>query len=262
MHTEFRSGLATIAFVASVAFACLDADARAVQNASGRAANGQTTNGRTTQQTTTRQNTGQADAPATPQKSNRRPAANARTKGEPYDAATPAEMKELCVTLQTSAGEIEIEMLAETAPDTARNFLNLVATGAFDTTTFSRVVKGFVIQGGDLTTRAQMTPALLERASRRIHDEPNPVKHVRGIVSMARAAEPDSATTNFFILAGDAAHLDGTFAAFGRVRRGMDVVDKINNAPAEGERPKEPVRITRAIVARCPPPAATPAPAP
>lgn len=188
----------------------------------------------------------------TPKKSNRRPITTAAKK-EPYDDAPVAQMKDLCVTLRTSAGDIEIEMLAETAPDTVRNFLNLAGAGAYDTTVFSRVVKGFVVQGGDLYTRENLTPALRERAARRIHDEPNPVKHVRGIVSMARAEEPDSATTNFFLLVGDAGHLDATFAAFGRVRSGMEVVDAINSAPAVGERPEKPVRITKAVVASCRP---------
>ena len=197
---------------------------------------------------------GSAPASSEPKKSNRRPA-TIKNRTEPYDDAPVAKMKDLCVKLRTSAGDIEIEMLAETAPDTVRNFLNLAATKAYDTTTFSRVVKGFVVQGGDLFTRENVTPALRERAARRIHDEPNPVKHVRGIVSMARAAEPDSATTNFFLLVSDAAHLDATFAAFGRVRAGMEVVDTINSAPAVGERPEKPVRIMQTVVASCQPPA-------
>ena len=82
-------------------------------------------------------------------------------------------------------------------------------------------------------------------------DEPNAVKHVRGVVSMARTDKPNSATTNFFILLSEAPHLDGTFAAFGRVASGMDVVDKINGAELDGEKPKNPVRITRASVAAC-----------
>jgi peptidyl-prolyl cis-trans isomerase B (cyclophilin B) len=74
---------------------------------------------------------------------------------------------------------------------------------------------------------------------------------VRGIVSMARPNEPHSATTNFFILVSDASYLDGTFAAFGRVVQGMDVVDRINAAPTENEKPNNPVRIKRAAVAPC-----------
>jgi peptidyl-prolyl cis-trans isomerase B (cyclophilin B) len=144
-------------------------------------------------------------------------------------------------------------MLAESAPETACNFLNLVAIGAFDTTTFSRVVKGFVIQGGNLATRQTLTPALAERSNRTIADEPSNIKHVRGIVSMALPGRPNAAaTTHFFILVGDAPHLDGKFSAFGRVRTGMEVVDAINRAPASGDKPDKPVRITRATTYNCP----------
>lgn len=184
-------------------------------------------------------------------KANARPATN--KTGEPYDKAAVAEMAGKCVTLITDEGAIEIEMLAEAAPETVRNFLNLTATNAFDTTTFSRVVPDFVIQGGDLATRATLTPQLSERAVRTIPDEPNYIKHVRGVVSMARAAAPNSATTNFFILVNDAPHLDGTFAAFGTVRNGMDVVDRINKASVENENPKKPVRITSTRIEACPP---------
>lgn len=178
----------------------------------------------------------------------------AAAKPEPFDKSTPEQMSKQCVTLATEEGPIEIEMLAEAAPESARNFLNLAATGAYDTTLFSRVVKGFVIQGGDLFTREKRTPELTRRATRRVPDEPSAVKHVRGIVSMARPNEPDSATTNFFILVGDAPHLDGTFSAFGRVRSGMEAVDKINGAELDGEKPKKPVHVTRATVAACSPP--------
>src|SRR2546423_6555009 len=84
---------------------------------------------------------------APPAKKNERPVAEA-AQGEPFDKATVEQMSKQCVTLETEVGAIRIEMLAEAAPETTRNFLNLAATGAFDTTTFSRVVRGFVIQGG------------------------------------------------------------------------------------------------------------------
>jgi peptidyl-prolyl cis-trans isomerase B (cyclophilin B) len=156
-----------------------------------------------------------------------------------------------CVRLETEAGVIEIEMLPEVAPESVRNFLNLVATGAFNTTTFNRIVKDFVIQGGNLATSQNLSLALAQRSRRTIPDEPSAVKHERGIVSMARPETPNGATTSFFILVGEAAHLDGKFAAFGRVKRGMEVVDAINKAAAEGEKPEKPVRITRAVVASC-----------
>lgn len=185
-----------------------------------------------------------------PPKKNERPIA--ATKPEPFDGATVEQMAAQCVTLETEAGMILIEMLAETAPETARNFLNLAATGAFDTTTFNRTVKDFVIQGGHLATRPSLTPELAARSARSLPDEPNPVKHVRGIVSMARSDQPNSAKTSFFILVSDAPHLDNKFAAFGRVLSGMDVVDAINQAPADGEKPSKPVRLNRAVVAPCP----------
>jgi peptidyl-prolyl cis-trans isomerase B (cyclophilin B) len=191
----------------------------------------------------------QKSASEPPKKINERPA-TARTP-EPFDGASVAKMAGQCVRLETEAGVIEVEMLAESAPETVRNFLNLTATGAFDTTTFSRVLKGFVIQGGDLATRQTLTPELAERSRRTIADEPSNIKHVRGIVSMALPGKPNSATTHFFILAGDAPHLDGKFSAFGRVTRGMDVVDAINQAPADREKPEKPVRLTRATAIAC-----------
>ena len=156
-----------------------------------------------------------------------------------------------CVKLETEAGVIEIEMLAEAAPETVRNFLNLTSIGAFDTTTFSRVVKDFVVQGGNLSTRQNGDWSWQSVRARKIPDEPSYVKHVRGIVSMARPDEPNSATTHFFILVGEAAQLDGKFSAFGRVTRGMEVVDAMNKAEAEGEKPAKPVRLTRATVEQC-----------
>lgn len=186
-----------------------------------------------------------------PKKMNERPANAPAVAPEPFDGALVEKMAAQCVTLETEAGVIEIEMLAEAAPETVRNFLNLAATGAFNTTTFSRIVKDFVIQGGNLATSQHPTPALAMRSRRTIPDEPNAVKHERGIVSMARPETPNGATTNFFILVGGAPHLDGRFAAFGRVKRGMEFVDAINKATAEGEKPEKPVRITKVIVASC-----------
>jgi peptidyl-prolyl cis-trans isomerase B (cyclophilin B) len=194
--------------------------------------------------------------PQAPKKSNERtaPAATSspqQKKTEPFDGATTVKMGEQCVTLDTESGEMVMEMLAEAAPETVRNFLNLAAKGALDTTTFSRIVQGFVIQGGNLATSERWGAELSERARRTIPDEPNYVKHVRGIVSMARTDTPNSASTHFFILVSEASTLDGKFTAFGRVTRGMEVVDAINNMETEGEKPLKPVRIRRVVVAPC-----------
>ena len=192
-------------------------------------------------------------APPISRKTNQRPAFEiSKAAPEPFDKADLKTMQAQCVKLETDAGIIELEMFPETAPETVRNFLNLAAIGAFDTTVFSRVVPGFVVQGGNLTTRQNITPELAARAWRTIPDEPNPVKHERGIVSMARSEIPNSATTHFFILVGSAPNLDGTFAAFGRVTAGMNIVDAINKMPVEGDKPIKPVRLTRAKVAPCP----------
>ena len=185
-------------------------------------------------------------------KANSRPAGQtAAPSTEPFESASVEKMAGQCVTLETELGAIEMAMMPEVAPESVRNFLNLSATGALDTTTFSRTVKDFVIQGGDLQTSQKWNIDLARRMSRRLPDEPGIVKHVRGIVSMARADEPNSATTHFFILVGTGSHLDSKFSAFGTVTKGIEVADAINHAPANGEKPEKPVRINRAVVAPC-----------
>jgi len=184
-------------------------------------------------------------------KTNVRPADTPAIPREPFDRAPGEKMAGQCVTLETEAGTIVIEMIPEVAPESVRNFLNLAATGALDTTTFNRTVKNFVIQGGNLFTSEKWGIELSRRMARKLPDEPSEVKHVRGIVSMARSEEPNSATTHFFILVGDGHHLDGKFAAFGRVTSGIEVADAINQAPAEGEKPEKPVHIKHALVGQC-----------
>jgi peptidyl-prolyl cis-trans isomerase B (cyclophilin B) len=187
-----------------------------------------------------------------PKKANVRPPDVVSIQAEPFDGASVEMMSNQCVTLETEAGAIEIEMIPTSAPESARNFLNLAATGALDTTTFSRVVKGFIIQGGNLSTSEKWGPELSRRMARKLPDEPGLIRHERGIVSMARPEEPNSATTHFFILVGRGTHLDAKFAAFGRVTKGIEVADTINNAEANAEKPEKPVRINRAVVAACP----------
>lgn len=186
-------------------------------------------------------------------KANERPAEPASAaKPEPFDGASVEKMAGQCVTLETDMGDISVEFFPESAPETVRNFLNLSATGMFDTTTFSRVVPDFVVQGGNLSTRQNITADVARRSRRTIPDEPSQVKHERGVVSMARPDEPNRATTNFFILVSEASFLDGKFSAFGRVRDGMGVVDRINREPVNGDKPVHPARIKRAVVAPCP----------
>jgi cyclophilin family peptidyl-prolyl cis-trans isomerase len=194
----------------------------------------------------------QAQSPAdTAKKANVRPTDGPAALREPFDGVPPEKMAGQCVTLDTEAGVIVIEMMPEVAPEAVRNFLNLSATGALDSTIFSRVVKDFVIQGGNLFTSNRWGVELASRMARKLPDEPSDVKHVRGIVSMARSEEPNSATTHFFILVGEGHHLDGKFAAFGRVVKGIEVADAINHAALDGEKPVKAVQIKRALVAPC-----------
>jgi len=182
------------------------------------------------------------------------PKAAATAKAEPFDKADVKTMAGKCVRLETEAGNIELELYPEQAPETVRNFLNLTALGLYDTTTFSRVVPDFVIQGGNLATREGGLSAEIGLRSRRtIPDEPNKIPHDRGVLSMARSDEPHSASTHFFILVSVAPDLDGKFSAFGRVTKGIEVVDAINKAPVVAERPDKPVSIRKVVVFDCVP---------
>ena len=187
----------------------------------------------------------------TPKKANSRPPQSSPAKPDPFDGASVEKMTGQCVKLETEQGSIVIEMLPAKAPESVRSFLNLAATGALDTTIFSRVVPGFVIQGGNLSTSEKWNQQLANRMGKRLPDEPSDLKHERGVVSMARSDEPNSATTHFFILVGAGPHLDGKFSAFGRVRSGIEVADAINRAPSENETPNVPIRITHATVSPC-----------
>lgn len=193
-------------------------------------------------------------ATPTPGKANARPTpAPSEPKPEPFDKADVKTMAGQCVSIDTEAGAIELEVFPESAPETVRNFLNLAALGLYDGTSFSRVVPGFVVQGGNMWSRegGKVLRSVAERGTRTILDEPNKILHERGIVSMARPDEPNKASSDFFILVGSAAYLDGKFAAFGRVTKGMEVVDVINKAPVTDEKPEKPVRVRKVTVALC-----------
>ncbi|MFN2406237.1 MAG: peptidylprolyl isomerase [Pyrinomonadaceae bacterium] len=187
-----------------------------------------------------------------PKKVNTRTTSAPTETADPFDGASLEKLASQCVTLETEIGAIEMAMMPNVAPEAVRNFLNLVATGSLDTTTFSRVVKNFVVQGGNLQTSEKWNAELAKRMTRKLPDEIGLVKHVRGIVSMARTNEPYSATTHFFILVNEAPHLNSKFSAFGQVTKGMEVVDAINQAPVVGDKPDKPVKINRAVVAPCP----------
>ncbi|MGH9762581.1 MAG: peptidylprolyl isomerase, partial [Blastocatellia bacterium] len=129
-------------------------------------------------------------------------------KVPPFETATVDQLQQQ-VILKTSLGDITIQLQPELAPETVRNFLNLVASGWYDHTAFHRIIPGFVIQGGLGNTRAGGAPHPADRWVHNLKPEfTTQVQHVRGTVSMARAEEPDSANTSFFICLGPAPHLD------------------------------------------------------
>jgi peptidyl-prolyl cis-trans isomerase B (cyclophilin B) len=147
--------------------------------------------------------------------------------------------------IETTAGNVTIAFNPDKAPEHVRNFLQLSQAGVYDGTAFHRVVHGFVAQAGALTSRAA---PLTEKQQKRVHTlqpEFNDLKHVKGIVSMARGDDPASATTSFFIVTGPAPSLDGKYTVFGRVVDGMDVVDRIDAAQVNGEAPVTRIEITK-----------------
>ena len=124
-------------------------------------------------------------------------------------------------------GEIQIELYAETAPNTVRNFVSLVSKGFYNGTTFHRVIPGFMIQGGDPEGNGMGGPGYTIAGEFAMNGFHNDLKHTRGVLSMARAMDPNSAGSQFFIMVEDAPHLDNQYAAFGRVSTGMDVCGRI-----------------------------------
>ena len=143
-------------------------------------------------------------------------------------------------------GEIEVELDADAAPVTVSNFINLVNEGFYDGLTFHRIIDGFMIQGGDPNGNGTGGSGVNVIGEFKNNGIDNPLKHERGTLSMARSRDNNSASSQFFIMHQDAPHLDGDYAAFGHVTKGMEVVDEIcnvivpldsNGTVAEGDQP-------------------------
>ena len=132
------------------------------------------------------------------------------------------------VTIEMMNGKkIKAELYPETAPNTVRNFISLVKKGFYDGLIFHRVISGFMIQGGCPDGIGTGGPGYSIKGEFAQNGFPNSLKHTRGVLSMARAMNPNSAGSQFFIMHEDASHLDGAYASFGKVTEGMDVVDEI-----------------------------------
>lgn len=148
-----------------------------------------------------------------------------------------------------NGGKIELELYPDAAPITVKNFEKLVSEGFYDGLTFHRVIKGFMIQGGDPLGNGMGGADENIKGEFSANGVPNPIKHERGVISMARAFDPNSASSQFFIMHEDAPHLDGQYAAFGKVVSGMETVDEIADIPTNfRDMPKIAVRIKKAYI--------------
>ena len=136
--------------------------------------------------------------------------------------------------IETSEGKIVFDLLLDIAPETVRNFIKLAQSEFYNGTLFHRVIPGFMIQGGDPNTKQpDKSKWGLGGPGYKIKAEFNSKSHLRGVVSMARAMDPDSAGSQFFIVTTDSTFLDGQYTAFGEVKEGMEVADKIVNLPRD-----------------------------
>jgi len=137
-------------------------------------------------------------------------------------------MKNPIITIEMEKGGlIKIELYPDTAPNTVNNFIHLVQNRFYDGTIFHRVIEGFMIQGGDPQGNGTGGPGYSIKGEFSTNSIENNLKHERGVISMARAQDPDSAGSQFFIMHENSPHLDGQYAAFGRVIHGMEEVDRI-----------------------------------
>lgn len=149
-----------------------------------------------------------------------------------------------------NGGKIEIELYPEHAPKTVKNFEKLVSEGFYDGLIFHRVIRGFMIQGGDPQGTGMGGSKEKIVGEFRANGHNNTLRHTRGVISMARAYDPNSASSQFFIMHEDAPHLDGQYAAFGKVVSGMDVVDEIASVPVgPNDRPRIAMRMKRVYIA-------------
>ena len=152
------------------------------------------------------------------------------------------ENKKVLITME-NGHTILVELDADAAPQTVENFVGLVEDGFYDGLTFHRIIPGFMIQGGCPEGTGMGGPGWQIKGEFKRNGVDNPLLHKRGVISMARAMNPNSAGSQFFIMHQDAPHLDGQYAAFGHVVAGMDVVDKIAavRTNAFNDKPLEPV---------------------
>jgi peptidyl-prolyl cis-trans isomerase B (cyclophilin B) len=172
-------------------------------------------------------------------------AADKASSGQPSADKGPKAM------IKTKLGEIEIKLFPDKAPKHVENFIKLAKSGFYNGTIFHRVIPGFMIQGGDPNTKDLNKKELygMGGPGHSVKAEFNDVPHKRGIVSMARSNDPDSAGSQFFIVVEDSPFLDGKYTVFGQVVKGLGVADKIVNQPRDArDNPAERIEMTVTVV--------------
>ena len=154
------------------------------------------------------------------------------------------------VTIEMEDGGVmKAELYPDIAPNTVNNFISLVQSGFYDGTIFHRVIPGFMIQGGDPEGSGMGGPGYCIKGEFSQNGFQNDLIHTRGVLSMARTMDPDSAGSQFFIMVDDAPHLDGSYAAFGKVIEGLDTADTIVGAKRDySDRPKKDQRMKKVTV--------------
>lgn len=154
------------------------------------------------------------------------------------------------VTIQMENNDvIKVELYPEIAPNTVNNFISLVKKGFYDGLIFHRVIEGFMIQGGCPDGNGMGNPGYSIPGEFTWNGFKNDLKHTAGVISMARAQHPDSAGSQFFLMHKDSPHLDGQYAAFGKVTEGMDIVNKIAEVNTDwSDRPLETQRMAKVTV--------------
>ena len=160
-------------------------------------------------------------------------------------------MQNPVATIEMENGKkIKVELYPDKAPNTVNNFISLANSGFYDGVIFHRVISGFMIQGGDPAGVGTGGPGYTIKGEFALNGfKNNDIKHLRGVISMARAMHPNSAGSQFFIMHENAAHLDGQYAAFGKVIEGIEVVDEIASAKTDwNDKPKTPQTMKKVSV--------------
>ena len=171
---------------------------------------------------------------------------------EPFNTETAEDLSKYRAVLETSMGNVTFQFFPDKAPNHVRNFLRLASVGFYDGTAFHRVVKGFVIQGGFLPTRSEPLDITQDRYIRKMAPEFSDVQHDKGTVSLAHGDDPGSGDTSFFIVLARTPVLDGKYSAFGKVVEGLDVIEKIEQVPVNGETPVSRIELRRVTVSKIP----------